>query len=78
MENKNSFETMVQGRSVPDFAKAYGISTPTAWRLIKLNKIVAHKILGRTVILASDEKDWRDKLPRLVTHGQESGAFVAG
>ena len=58
-------EPAIEGRSVPDFATAYGISTPTAWRLIKRNELVAHKIFGRTVILATEEKAWRDNLPRL-------------
>jgi hypothetical protein len=58
-------DSSIQGRSVPDFAKAYGISVPTAWRLIKRNDLIANKICGRTVILAAAEKEWRDNLPRL-------------
>ena len=45
-------------RSIPDLAKAHGLSTPTVWREIQRNRLKVHRLGRRTFVLIDDERAW--------------------
>jgi hypothetical protein len=59
------------GSSIPRFAKRNDIGESTTYKEIRSGRLIAHKIGRRTVIFDSDERQWRENLPKLKADQEE-------
>lgn len=62
--------------SVPEAAKALGISSPTLYRIIASGEIVASKMGGRTVIRHSNLARYVECLPILIPASPEAAELA--
>jgi hypothetical protein len=53
------------GFTVQEFCQRNGISRTTFYAEVSDGKLIARKARGRTIVLDSDARAWRDALPKL-------------